>query len=168
MIILGLDPGLANTGWGIVEVKNNKFSCIDFGTINTASDLELGQRLAIIYDELEKIILKYKPKYAGVESLFFAKNKLSAIPVAQAKGVLLLLLNQHSIQVEEFTPIQIKQNITGSGKATKSCVQDLTKLLLGSKNTIKSDHAADALAAGICFYNTFNFNLKLKGVINAK
>ncbi|MBN2651302.1 MAG: crossover junction endodeoxyribonuclease RuvC [Spirochaetales bacterium] len=163
MVILGLDPGLANTGWGVIEVKSNKLSCLDYGSITTSSKLEAGDRLNIIYNQLSQILLKYKPQFAGLESLFFSKNRLSGIPVAQAKGVLLLLLHQHDIPVKEFTPIQIKQNVTGNGAASKDYVRQLTELLLGIKSKITTDHAADALAASICFYNTFEFHSKIGG-----
>lgn len=151
MIILGLDPGLANTGWGVIETQRGRFKALAHGSITTSPKQETGERLNIIFNEIQKVIDRFSPQYAGIESLFFAKNQSSAMPVAQAKGILHLLMYQNNIQPAEFTPIQIKQSVTGSGKASKSEVQQLVKILLGMQQIPKPDHAADALAAAITF-----------------
>jgi crossover junction endodeoxyribonuclease RuvC len=113
----------------------------------------VGRRLARIYEKLEEVIQTYQPAEAGVESLFFAKNISSAMPVAQAKGVILFLLESHGIPVSEYPPQAIKQAIVGRGRAEKHQVQELLRVLLGLKEVPRPDHAADALAAAICHYN---------------
>jgi crossover junction endodeoxyribonuclease RuvC len=154
MIILGIDPGLAYTGYGIIHMKGRKFALIDSGVISTPSTQETGKRLDTIFSEVQTLIDSNKPEQAGVESLYFAKNALSAIPVAQARGVVLLALAQRSIPTAEYPPQAIKQAIVGNGRADKEQVQELVRILLGLKDIPKPDHAADALAAAICHYNT--------------
>ena len=151
--ILGVDPGIAATGWGMIEAEGSKTSAIDYGFIKTLPSDTYGRRLMIIYNSLTDIIEKYKPEQASIEDIFFARNKLSAIPVAQAKGVILLIMEQKGLETFVFTPLQIKQALTGNGRAEKEQVQEMVKLVLGLKNKIKPDHAADALAAAICCCN---------------
>ena len=158
--ILGVDPGIAATGWGVIEAEGSKFSTIDYGFIKTLPSDSPGHRLIIIHNTLNDIIERYKPAQASIEDIFFARNKLSAIPVAQAKGVILLIMEQKSLETFVFTPLQIKQALTGNGRAEKEQVQEMVKLILGLKNKIKPDHAADALAAAICCSN----NSPLTGV----
>ena len=148
--VIGIDPGLANTGWGIVETDGIRFKYISHGTINTTNKLPSNLRLKSIYDQLSDIIDEYKPTHAGIETLYFAKNVVSALPVAQARGVQLLTLGNKGIITGEYTPIQIKQSVVGNGRATKIQVQEMVKLLLKLKAIPKPDHAADALAAAIC------------------
>ncbi len=151
--ILGIDPGIASTGWGVIEVEGSKFRTLDYGFIKTHPKDTPGQRLMIIYNTIRQVIDQYKPEKASVEDIFFAKNKLSAIPVAQAKGVILLAMESKELETFVFTPLQIKQALTGNGRAEKNQVQEMVKLILGVKEKIKPDHAADALAAAICCYN---------------
>jgi crossover junction endodeoxyribonuclease RuvC len=151
--LLGIDPGLASTGWGVIEVENNKFKSLDYGFIKTLPGESPGKRLMIIYTIIREIIDKYQPNKASIEDIFFAKNKLSAIPVAQAKGVILLAMESKNMETYVFTPLQIKQALTGNGRADKNQVQEMVKLILGLKEKIKPDHAADALAAAICCHN---------------
>lgn len=158
--ILGFDPGLANTGWGVIDADSSRFKPVDFGAIKTPAELPAGKRLEMIYDASIEIISSFHPDYAGIESLYFAKNIKSAFPVAQAKGVLLLALSKSNIQTFEFTPLQIKQSITGSGRAEKEQVQELLKILLGLKNIPGPDHAADALGAAVCCHNSVQFNIR--------
>jgi len=158
--ILGVDPGIAATGWGVIEAEGSKFSTIDYGFIKTLPSDSPGHRLIIIHNTLNDIIERYKPAQASIEDIFFARNKLSAIPVAQAKGVILLTMEQKGLETFVFTPLQIKQALTGNGRAEKEQVQEMVKLILGLKNKIKPDHAADALAAAICCNN----NSPLTGV----
>lgn len=152
--VLGLDPGLADTGYGVIEAGRGRIRHLDHGPIKTSSTLPTGARLEIIRDKITEIIERFRPVQAGIESLYFAKNITSAIPVAQARGVLLLTLYEFGIPAFEFAPQQIKVAITGSGRADKRQVQELVQLLLGLDEYPKPDHAADALAAAICCYHT--------------
>ena len=151
--ILGIDPGIAATGWGVIEAEGSKFRLLEYGYIKTIPSQTPGQRLMIIYDTIKHIIDQYEPRKASIEDIFFARNKLSAIPVAQAKGVILLAAEIKKVETFVFTPLQIKQALTGNGRAEKEQVQEMVKLILGLKGKIKPDHAADALAAAICCYN---------------
>ncbi|HGY11459.1 MAG TPA: crossover junction endodeoxyribonuclease RuvC [Desulfobacterales bacterium] len=151
--LLGIDPGLASTGWGVIEVEGNKFKSLNYGFIKTMPGESPGKRLMIIYNFIRDIIDNYHPDKASVEDIFFAKNKRSAIPVAQAKGVILLAMESKNMETFVFTPLQIKQALTGNGRADKNQVQEMVKLILGLKDKIKPDHAADALAAAICCHN---------------
>lgn len=159
--VLGIDPGLAQTGWGIVDYADCRYTHVCHGVIQTSSDADLSKRLESIYKEFEKILNIYKPAEAGIESIFFARNVLSAIPVAHAKGVIHLLCAQKNISAAEYTPLQIKQSIVGSGRAEKKQVQSLVKLLLKLEKIPEPDHASDALAAAICHCNN-------RGFINVK
>ncbi|MBI9107066.1 MAG: crossover junction endodeoxyribonuclease RuvC [Spirochaetales bacterium] len=152
--VLGFDPGLANTGWGIIDADTSRLVPVAYGSISTPAGLPSGERLNMIYEKSVELIKKFNPRLAGIENLFFAKNVTSALPVAQAKGVLLLSLYRNGIEANEYTPMQIKQNITGNGRADKNQVQELIKLLLGLKEIPKPDHAADALGAAVCCYNS--------------
>jgi crossover junction endodeoxyribonuclease RuvC len=151
--LLGLDPGLADTGYGIIEINDGKLSHLAHGSIRTASTLGTGERLLEIQQSVLKLIRRYRPEAAGIESLFFAKNITSAIPVAQARGVLLLTLQKAGIPAKEFAPQEIKMAISGSGRADKRQVQELVRRLVGLDEYPKPDHAADALAAAICCYH---------------
>ncbi len=151
--VLGVDPGIAATGWGIIEAHGSKFQSVDYGFIKTSPHDSPGKRLMIIYNTIREIIDSYNPVKASVEDIFFARNKLSAIPVAQAKGVILLALESKNMETFVFTPLQIKQALTGNGRSDKNQVQEMVKLILGVKEKIKPDHAADALAAAICCQN---------------
>lgn len=157
-IVLGIDPGLASTGWGVICEENNKIKLLDFGCISTYPRHYCGKRLQTITKELEKIIKKYKPQFASVEDIFFAKNVKTALKVSQAKGAILLILEKNRIPVREFTPLQIKQAITGYGKADKLQMQKMIRLILKMKTIPKPDDAADALAAAVCFLQNKNFN----------
>lgn len=157
--VLGIDPGLANTGWGIIETDGIRFKYINHGSITTKNNIPSNLRLKEIYDSLTNIINVYKPTNAGIETLYFAKNVSSALPVAQARGVQLLALGNCNIITGEYTPIQIKQAVVGNGRATKLQVQDMVKLLLKLKSIPKPDHAADALAAAICHVHSVRVNV---------
>lgn len=153
-IIMGLDPGLASTGYGIIAVKDSRMHCIDYGVIKTDSEQAQGQRLLAIFDELTALIATYRPIAAGIETLYFAKNVTSALSVSEARGVSLLVLAQAGVSVFEYAPNAIKKAVTGIAQAEKQQVQLTTKLLLGLKTVPKPDHAADALAAAITYINT--------------
>ena len=141
--ILGLDPGLASTGWGIVSADGNKVRHLAHGSIKTKAGEDMGNRLYVIFNTVKEIILEYKPVYAGIETLYFARNRKSAIPVAEARGVLLLSCSIAGISAYEFPPPEIKMSITGNGRADKQQVQELVKLVLGMKEKAEPDHAAD-------------------------
>ena len=153
-IILGIDPGIADTGWGIVEQdKNGKLICIDYGSIKTKAGIALYRRLEILSIELDVIIKKFKPTYSGVEELYFCNNAKTALIVGQARGVVLLTLCKHKLPIKEFTPLQVKQAVSAYGKASKMQVQKMVKLILNLEEIPKPDDAADALAVAICASN---------------
>lgn len=153
MIILGVDPGTAIIGYGLIEKTNNKLELIDYGCIRTSADLSTADRLVILNKELEKLLKKYKPSAVAVEDIFFFKNLKTAIKVSQARGVILLTIAKLKIPVYEFTPLQIKQAVTCYGRAEKIQVQKMVKALLNLKDIPKPDDAADALAIAICCGN---------------
>jgi len=152
-IILGIDPGLAATGYGVVSADGGRFTWLEHGVITTRAEDRPGTRLAAIAGQLETLILRVAPHIAGVESLFFTKNISSAIPVAQARGVVLLTLEQHGIMAEEYTPQIIKQAVVGAGQADKEQVTQMVRIILGLAEAPRPDHAADALAAAITRFN---------------
>lgn len=154
MTLLGLDPGLAHTGWGVIHIlPGGKARCSAYGTIRTSAGLPEEERLTLIYDRLGEITEEHKPEAGALETLYFAKNVRSALPVAQARGVLLLALRKRGVSVFHYTPLQIKQAVVGTGSAEKRQVQEMTKLLLGLRELPKPDHAADALAAALCLFH---------------
>ena len=150
LLILGIDPGLARLGFGLVNKKGNKFSVVEYGTIMTPSDKDDISRLQMIHEDIHQIIKKYKPDQMAVEELFFNKNVKTAIRVGQARGVVLLSGSEANLKVSEYTPLQIKQAVVGYGRAQKSQVQQMVKALLNLKEIPDSDDAADALAVSIC------------------
>lgn len=152
MIILGIDPGTAIIGFGIIEkeAKNQKLKLIEYGCIKTSSSLSTAERLKILNEELILLIKKHKPDIVAVEDLFFFKNLKTAIKVSQARGVILLTACNADVPVEEYTPLQIKQAVACYGRAEKSQVQKMVKTLLNLKEIPRPDDAADALAVAIC------------------
>ncbi|MGL4985642.1 MAG: crossover junction endodeoxyribonuclease RuvC [Treponemataceae bacterium] len=147
--VLGIDPGLASTGWGVIDYIDNRYRHIAHGTIETKSKTPHEIRLLEIYNTISSVIAKFSPTEAGMEALYFAKNVTSALPVAESRGVVLLCLAQNALSVCEYSPLSIKQAVVGSAKAEKSHVQHYVKLLLGLSEIPRPDHAADALAAAI-------------------
>jgi crossover junction endodeoxyribonuclease RuvC len=153
-IILGIDPGIADTGFGLVEkIAGGKIKCLAYGSIKTKAKTDLASRLVILDSELEKIIKKYHPKTAVIEQLFFCNNAKTALMVGQARGVAMLVCQKAGLKISEPTPLQVKQGITGYGQADKKQVQKMVKLLLNLKEIPKPDDAADALAMAICGLN---------------
>ena len=148
--ILGLDPGLSDLGYGLVRKSGNSLRHLAHGSIRTKADQPLELRLQTIFVELQALIQTWSPQIAGIESLFFTKNISSALPVAHARGVIMLCCAMAGLSVREFSPPQIKQAVVGSGRADKHQVQEMVKLILGLSEIPKPDHAADALAAAIC------------------
>lgn len=153
MIVLGIDPGTARIGYGIISSERNRLSCLDYGILKNTSTDKL-YNFQETEKSLSRLIKKYKPDIAGIEKLFFFKNQKTVMAVSEMRGVLLLTLAKHNIPVQEFTPPQVKQNISAYGRAQKDQVQRMIKLLLNLKDPIKPDDAADALAIAICCSNT--------------
>jgi crossover junction endodeoxyribonuclease RuvC len=154
-IILGIDPGLADTGYGVIrKEKDGKLICLEYGTIKTPAKEKLEVRLEIINLKLDKIIKKYKPKLIAVEELFFCKNVKTALAVGQARGVILLTTRKNKVPMVEATPLQVKQAVSAYGQASKLQVQKMVKLLLNLKELPKPDDAADALAIAISAANS--------------
>lgn len=164
-IILGIDPGLAETGYGLIAVESNRFRHLDHGVIRTAAEDDPGSRLHELYQRLGELLDRFTPSDAGIESLYFARNVTSAIPVAQARGVVLLLLHERGITAAEYPPQAIKQAIVGQGRAEKHQVQDLVRVLLGLAEIPRPDHAADALAAAICHHNSSDFVTRISAAL---
>ena len=150
MRILGIDPGYAILGYGILDMKGNKFEVIAYGAILTDNSMEMPQRLKLLYDELSEIIRRYQPEEASIEELFFNTNAKTAILVGQARGVAILACVKGGLEIEEYTPLQIKQALVGYGRADKKQVQIMVKTILNLKEIPKPDDTADALAAAIC------------------
>lgn len=152
-IILGIDPGIADTGYGFIRVDGGNLDCLAYGSIKTPAKEELSQRLQTLYKELSALIKKYKPEKAVIEQLFFNKNVRTALIVGQARGVALLAISSANVPIIEFTPGQIKRAVSTYGKAPKRQVQKMVKLILNLKELPQPDDAADALAAAICGAN---------------
>lgn len=157
MIILGVDPGIAIVGYSIVECKGNNFKAIDYGCITTDSDMLFPDRLKLVYDRLTEIIEKYNPDDLAIEELFFNKNVKTVIKVGQARGVEILAAVNQGLKAYEYTPLQIKQAVTGYGRADKNQVQEMVKMLLNLKEKPKPDDVADALAVAICHGSSIKF-----------
>jgi len=158
MKIIGIDPGLASTGWAIVE-KSNQPTLVDYGCFKTKASANFPSRLENIYQETEKVIKKFSPQNMAIEGLFFAQNITSAMKVAQVQGVIKLTGKQMGLDVFEYSPLNIKMAITGYGKADKTQVEFMVKQLLHLKVGIESNHAADAVAVALTHSFT-NLNLK--------
>ncbi|PIY93220.1 MAG: crossover junction endodeoxyribonuclease RuvC [Candidatus Magasanikbacteria bacterium CG_4_10_14_0_8_um_filter_32_14] len=147
--ILGTDPGFGRVGWGVIENRKGKWVGVAYGCIETNKKSDFVSRLEEISLSLTEIIKKYKPDFSAVEELFFYTNVTTAIKVGQARGVILLTLKQQNVIVYEFTPLQVKQSITGYGRAEKGQLQRMVKMMLGIKKPITPDDAADALAVAL-------------------
>lgn len=159
--ILGIDPGTATTGFGIIDTSLSRVSnVVDYGVITTEAHLSDSKRLAIIDESLKEIIATHKPNIIAVEKLFFFRNTTTIITVAQARGVILLNAELHNLKLFEFTPLQIKQAITGYGKAPKAQMQQMVATILGLKSIPKPDDAADGLAIALCCQSSLGYLLK--------
>ncbi|MFN2124530.1 MAG: crossover junction endodeoxyribonuclease RuvC [Candidatus Promineifilaceae bacterium] len=157
MRILGLDPGTATTGYGIIDFVDGRMSLVTYGVITTAAGVPAPKRLQIIYDELNALLHEYSPDSAGVEEVFFGRNITTAISVGQARGVLLLALANAGIPISEYSPPRIKEAVTGYGKADKYQVQLMVRNLLDLEETPRPDDAADGLAIAIAHYQYHQF-----------
>lgn len=153
MIILGMDPGLAISGYGIIEYVGNKFSLIEYGAVTTDSKMPFPERLEHIYYSYMDMLKKYKPDAISIEELFYNKNAKTAIAVGQARGIHVLTGQLNNIPMYEYTPLQIKQGVVGYGRAEKKQVQEMVKVFLNMKKIAQPDDAADGLAAAITHAN---------------
>ncbi|MBO4339232.1 MAG: crossover junction endodeoxyribonuclease RuvC [Clostridiales bacterium] len=149
-VILGIDPGYAIVGYGIINYEKNRFSVIDYGAVTTEAKTPFNKRLAIIYNSLNELIIKYKPEAMAIEKLFYNTNAKTVIDVAQARGVIMLAAENNGIQAFEYTPLQVKQSVVGYGRAEKKQVQEMTRVILNLEKIPKPDDTADALAMAIC------------------
>ncbi len=153
-VILGLDPGTASTGFGVISVVGNRLHALDFGVVETPAGVPLARRLEQIFAETGALLAKHRPSATAVESLFFNANVRTALAVGQARGVTLLACSQAGCEVFEYTPQQIKQAVVGYGRASKEQVMEMVRVLLALPAAPRSDHAADALGVAICHANT--------------
>lgn len=153
-IILGIDPGIADTGFGVIRDAGGQIMALTYGSIKTSPKDDLITRLEKLYIELDKIIKKYNPDIVAIEELFFNKNVKTALIVGQARGVVLLTVKQNKLSIIEFTPSQVKQAVSTYGRATKKQVQRMVKLLLHLDSIPQPDDAADALAIAMCALNS--------------
>lgn len=160
MIILGIDPGIAIVGYGVIEYKNSRFRTIAFGAIQTPAHTPVEQRLKQIHTELSDLITLYKPDAMAIEELFFNSNATTGIMVAEARGVILLCGAEAGVEIYEYTPLQVKQAVVGYGKATKAQVILMVKTFLALQNPPKLDDTCDALAIAICHAHTGGSRLK--------
>ncbi len=169
MRILGLDPGYALCGFGIVDYSDNKFDLLTYGCFSTKSDMPFQERLLYIYRALCQKIEQYEPDVIAIEELFFSRNTTTAIAAAEARGVLILAAAQYQVPLFEYKPIQVKKAVTGHGKADKKQVQEMVKILLKLDSIPRPDDAADALAIACCqAYTGILPEYKLKSAYNYK
>ncbi len=163
MRIIGIDPGYAIVGFGVIEYERRKFDVIDYGAITTDADTDFNTRLLEIYDDVCCIFDRYKPEAMAIERLYFTTNQKTAIAVAEARGIVLLAARQRGIGIFEYTPLQVKSSVTGYGKAVKKQVQELTKNILKLPEIPKPDDTADALAIAVCHAHSYNSQLSRLG-----
>lgn len=150
MRILGIDPGYAIVGWGLIGYENARCKPLAFGSIQTPAGTDFSARLKQIYDEMSLLLDRYHPDAAAVEKLYFQNNKTTGIDVAQARGVILLALHEAGVPLFEYTPLQVKSAVTGYGQAEKAQVMEMTRRRLGLEKVPRPDDTADALAIAIC------------------
>lgn len=165
MRILGIDPGYAILGWGVIDMKGNHFKVVDYGAVTTDSKMEMPDRLKVLYNSLMDIITEYEPDVASIEELFFNTNAKTAILVGQARGVAVLACANAGLEIEEYTPLQIKQGLVGYGRAEKKQVQLMVKTILNLNEVPKPDDTADALAAAVCHGHSAGSRKKMKGIL---
>jgi crossover junction endodeoxyribonuclease RuvC len=151
MLVIGIDPGTATTGYGLVrQNQDDSLQAVDHGVILTLADMPMAQRLALLYDKLNEILVLHRPDSSAVEKLFFQRNVKTAITVGQGRGVVLLALAQADLPVAEYTPLEVKQAVAGYGGADKHQMQEMVRVLLDLEEIPKPDDAADALAVAVC------------------
>ncbi len=154
MIILGIDPGIAIVGYGVINYSGSRFQTLAYGAIRTPAHTPVEERLKTIHERLSEVIEKFRPDEVAVEELFFNSNTTTAIVVAEARGVILMTVAEHGLKVNEYTPLQIKQSVVGYGKAEKSQVILMVRTILNLSDPPKLDDTNDALAAAICHAHT--------------
>lgn len=154
---MGIDPGIAIVGYGFLELKGNSYKVLDYGAITTEAKVPLPERLDTIYEEMNELIERYKPDDIAFEELFFNKNVKTAITVAQARGVEVLVAKESGAGLYEYTPLQVKQAIVGYGRATKNQVQEMVRIILNLEKVPKPDDVADALAVAITHGSSIKF-----------
>lgn len=162
MLILGIDPGTATTGYGLINKQSRRFRLVDYGVIKTSAKQPGYIRLQSLYGRLKKLLERYEPAAVAVEQLFFNTNVTTAMSVGQARGVILLAAAETDVDIGEYTPLQIKQALTGYGRASKVQIQQMVKVMLGMDKVPKPDDAADALAVAICHANSSLMAAKLR------
>ncbi len=150
-VVLGIDPGLANTGWGVVSQRGPRLSCVAYGCISTDASTPLAQRLRVIHEQIGAVIGRYSPTCVGIETVWFGQNITAAFATGQARGAALVACAESDLEVGEFTPRQIKLAVVGTGSAEKDQVQYMVRKLLALDHDPSPDHASDALAAAICY-----------------
>lgn len=150
MRVLGIDPGLATVGYGLVDKNGNIFKAVDYGHISTTADTKLPQRLMIIFQSIQQLIMRFSPDVLAMEKLFFSKNSATAMKVGEARGAIIMAAAEKELPVSEYTPLQVKQAVAGYGRAGKKQVQEMICLLLKLAEQPKPDDAADALAVALC------------------
>lgn len=161
MLALGIDPGTATTGFGLVREENSAYQLVDCGVILTPAQEPMPQRLLLLHNRLLALLAAHRPDAVAVEELFFNKNVRTAIAVGQARGVVLLAAAQAGVAVYEYTPLQVKQAVVGYGRAEKHQVQEMVRILLGLDCIPQPDDAADAVAVALCHLQSFNLYRKL-------
>lgn len=150
-VILGIDPGLANTGWGVVRQSGSRLHCLAYGCVSTKPEQPLAERLLKIHDQISAVVERFRPAFAGVETIWFGQNVTAAFGTGQARGAALVACAEGGLELGEFTPRQIKLAVVGTGTAEKEQVQYMVRQLLGLAEIPQPDHAADALAAAVCY-----------------
>lgn len=158
MVFLGIDPGTAITGYGLVRESAGSLEAVAYGVITTPSDWELPRRLVVLHRELSSLLMLHRPVSAAVEQLFFSRNVRTAFAVGQARGVVLLALAQAGVPIAEYSPLEVKQTVTGYGRADKKQIQEMIRVLLGLPDIPRPDDAADALAIAVCHLHSSQIN----------
>ncbi|HOG46499.1 MAG TPA: crossover junction endodeoxyribonuclease RuvC [Anaerolineae bacterium] len=164
MLALGIDPGVAITGYGLVAGPADDARLVASGTITTPSTLSLSRRLLVVHDELAGLIARYQPQVAAVEELFFGRNARTALAVGHGRGVALLTLAEAGLDIHEYTPMQVKQAVVGYGRATKEQVQEMIRLLLHLEAVPQPDDAADAVAVAFCHLQSARLGALLRSI----
>ena len=158
MVILGIDPGLATIGWGAVDYSGSRFKVLGYGALETPAGVSLEERLLMINQGMKELIERYRPEQMAVEELFFNTNITTGIRVAEARGVILMTAHALGVKLFEYTPLQVKQALTGYGRASKMQIQQMMKSMLALTEIPKPDDVADALAIAVCHGNSMRFN----------
>ena len=159
MRVIGVDPGTAITGWGVVEGDGNDLEMVAAGVVTTSAGTPLPKRLQVIYHELRAVVKQWQPETAAVEELFFSKNAKTALAVGHGRGVAMLALAEAELSITEYKPLEVKQAVTGHGRADKKQMQQMVKLLLSLDDIPRPDDAADALAVAICHVHSARLRL---------